>query len=118
MDLSIAELRMTSVPTYRQVPTGRQFRTSNGKMKDETVGVEYAKITTGEELTMAEWYKLMDEAVEREGKTELLQAITEYCREHCAWLRTDREVHEYALAVLSSEAYQKWRRFRKKVSKL
>lgn len=118
MDLSIAELRMTSVPTYRQVPTGRQFRTSNGKMKDETVGVEYAKITTGEELTMAEWYKLMDKAVEREGKTELLQAITEYCREHCAWLQTDREVHEYALDILSSGAYLKWRGFRQKVSRL
>ena len=118
MDLSIAELKMTSVPTVRAVPTGRQYRASNGKMKDETICVEYARITTREEMPMDEWYKRMDEAVEREEQTALVQAITDYCRKHCAWLRTEAALHNYALDVLSSEAYRNWRGFRKMVARL
>lgn len=118
MDLSIAELKMIAVPTVRAVPTGRQYRARNGKMKDETTCVEFARITTEEEMPMDEWYKRMDEAVEREGKTELLQAITDHCRKHCAWLRTEADVHKYALDVLSSGAYRNWRGFRKVVARL
>lgn len=47
-------------------------------------------------------------AVLAEGKQELLDRIKAHCKEHCAWLKNDKAVSEYALECLSSKAYKAW----------
>lgn len=42
--------------------------------------------------------------------TELLDRVKAHCKEHCAWLKNDKAVSEYALECLSSKAYEVWQR--------
>lgn len=52
--------------------------------------------------------KVLEEAVQAEGKQELLDRVKAHCKEHCAWLKNDKAVSEYALECLSSKAYEAW----------
>lgn len=105
--MTIDSLKWTSSRLFRAVPTGHMIKTQNGRMKAETVGCEYVRIASGETVELTKWYRMMREAVVREGKQELLEQIKDYCK-RLAWLHTDRQIEEYSLECLSDNAYEAW----------
>lgn len=108
---SIDDLRWTSVRECRSIGTGRFYRTAKGGQKEELAEKEYVRTAAAGTLELNVWCRLMEDAVEHEGKRELLGRITEHCRRHCAWLRQEKKLLEYALECLSSEAYKAWNDF-------
>lgn len=105
---TLDELTMIGVPIVRAVPTGRQYRASNGKMKDETQIKEFVRLASGDEITLDKWYERMERAVEAEGKSALLKKIEEEVEKNCAWLKTGAQIRRYALDCLSTGAYKAW----------
>ena len=108
--MTIDSLRWTSSREFRAVPTGRMIPTRNGKTKPETVGCEYVRIASGEQVELTQWYAKMREAVIREGQQDLLERIKDHCK-RLAWLHTDQQIEEYSLECLESKAYEHWEDF-------
>lgn len=106
--LTIEALRWRGAREFKTEGTGRYSRSGNGKFKEERVGVEYVTTVGAGTMRISDWYLAAEEAVAREGKTELLATIEEYCRHHCAWLHTEEAIRQYALEVLCNEAYKHW----------
>ena len=109
--MTIDSLKWTSSRLFRAVPTGHMIKTQNGRMKAETEGCEYVRIASGETVELTKWYRMMREAVVREGKQVLLEQIKDYCK-RLAWLHTDQEIEQYSLECLSHKAYEYWPDFR------
>jgi len=107
---SIADLRQTHVCEFRMVPTGDYTVNRNGRRVPVMQGIEYIPTACGK-LPESEWARLMEAAIEREGKRDLLARIIEHCRVHCAWIRKDEERKVYAMDCLSSGAYKHWKDF-------
>lgn len=106
IEYSIAELRQTGACEYRQVGTGSFFLNRNGRRVENTRGVEYIPTKIGK-IEKPEWHRMIEEAAARENQTELLGRIEKACH-RMAWLKTDKDRHEYALGVLCSGAYLYW----------
>ena len=107
---SIDDLKQTQALEFKAIPTGNWIIAGNGKRKMETVGAEFVPTRSGK-IELGEWCQLMEEAIRQEGKNTLLFQIETYVRLHCAWLHSDKEVHQYAMMCLSSEAYKHWKDF-------
>ena len=107
---SIDDLKWRSALEYRSIGTGRFFKTSNGRMKEETVGYDIVHTVDAGDLELSEWCQQMERAVKREGKEDLLTRIVDYCR-RLAWLHSEKEVRQHALECLSSGAYRAWKDF-------
>ena len=107
---SIEDLKSINAREFRAVPTGNWITTRNGKRKMETEGKEYISTKHGK-IEVSEWFRYMENAIENEGKQELLKKIEAYVKQHCAWLHKDKEIHEYALECLSDAAYLYWPEF-------
>ena len=108
---TLNDLKWTSVLEYKCVGTGKFFKTSNGRTKEETVGKDIVHTAGAGVIDLEEWYLLMEDAVKNEDKSELLDRIVEYCKS-LAWLHTNKAVRQYALQCLSSEAYMAWKDFK------
>lgn len=54
------------------------------------------------------YYPIAKEFIIIAGKTELLQSIKDHCREHCVWLKKERDIEEYSIDCLLSRAYEYW----------
>lgn len=61
------------------------------------------------------YYPLMKEFIEIAGKSELLKTVKDYCREHCAWLKTEDDIENHAIDCLLSKAYEYWKDFPKQI---
>lgn len=57
------------------------------------------------------YYSIAKDFIIIAGKTELLQRIKDHCREHCAWLKKEKDVEEYSIECLLSRAYEYWSDF-------
>ena len=110
---NIEDLKWASVLEFVSVGTGQFFKTSNGRVKEETVGKHVVHTAGAGNIELGEWCRLMEEAVRREGKTELLDRIVEHCKT-MAWLHSDSEIRQHALKCLSSKAYTSWEDFDEK----
>lgn len=55
-----------------------------------------------------EWKKRALAAIEAEGELDLLERVEEHCREHRAWLHTEKDLEEHAIKCLCSRAYRHW----------
>ena len=108
MTYKMVDLAWKSSRMYRQEPTGTFTTNRNGRRVPVTKGTEYVTTAGAGTMPLSEWYRRMETAVQAEGKQELLDRIEAYCKEHCAWLRNDQAVREYALEVLSDKAYEAW----------
>jgi len=108
--MTIEDLRWTSSRMYRQEPTGSYTTNRNGRRVPVTKGTEYVKTAGADTMPLAEWYLRMETAVKQEDLTDLLEKIIEHCRK-LAWLKTEKDVREYALECLSGEAYKAWEDF-------
>lgn len=109
-DYSLAALKERTVREFKSEPTKKWYRSGNGKLVQEHIGVEYVTTIGAGHMPVDEWYQCMEEAVVREGKTPLLNAIMIRCKS-LAWLRTDMDLRRYAIDCLSSGAYQQWKDF-------
>lgn len=107
---TLEDLRATGVNLYRAVPTGRKIMMPNGREKMVTVGMFFKQTKLGQ-IERGKWYRLLEEAVLKEEKTDLLNAIIEEAGK-LAWLHTEQEIREHALECLSSGAYRAWKGFK------
>ena len=87
--------------------TGKYKVDRKGNQKPVTKYVEKYQTPVGTFLP-GEWKTKALKAIKEDGETELLENVKEYCREHCAWLRTEKELEEYAISCLCSRAYRHW----------
>ena len=108
---TLAELR-PGVREFRSEGTHRMIRADNGKFVEERIGVEYVPTAGAGTLRVEDWTRLAEEAVTREGRRALLDAIIAYVSARCAWLRTEKHQREYALECLATGAYKKWKDFK------
>lgn len=108
MTYKTEDLAWRSSRMYRQEPTGTFTKNRNGRSVPVMNGTEYVKTAGAGTMPLAEWYRRMTAAVQEEGKQALFEKIKEHCKKHCAWLKTDKAVNEYALEVLSDKAYEAW----------
>lgn len=93
--------------TGRAVGTGIYELTRNGKRREKTVfKIEYTTKTGI--FGVEEWKEKAMQEIEKCGETDLLEKVKEHCREHCAWLRTEKDVTEYAISCTCSRAYEYW----------
>ncbi len=90
--------------------TGRYETTKGGKLREIKKYVERCRTPAGIFLP-EQWKRKTLEAIEAEGEIELLESIKEHCRAHCAWLRREGEIEEYAIGCLCSRAYRHWKDF-------
>ena len=103
---TLEELKPTGADEFRIVPTGKMIKAGNGREKMATIGVFFITTRAGR-FEKSEWYRLLEEAVERENKTDLLAWIIKEV-ERCAWLAKE-ERRSYALECLASGAYKAWK---------
>lgn len=54
-------------------------------------GISFKKTQFGS-IEDINYYPLMKEFIEIAGKSELLKTVKDYCREHCAWLKTEDDI--------------------------
>lgn len=54
-------------------------------------GISFKKTQFGD-IEDINYYPLMKEFIEIAGKAELLKTVKDYCREHCAWLKTENDM--------------------------
>jgi len=96
---SIADLQWKGVREGQAVPTGTFSRSANGKMKPDMRYSEYVQTAGAGRLEISEWFRLMEDAIIREGKTAELEACIKEAR-GLAWLHTEKQVREYALELM------------------
>lgn len=82
----------------------------HGKMVQSYAFVE-EYVTKFGKFSPQEWNKLALKVVRNTGKYELYLAVKEYCKNNCAWLHTDEEYSEHALASMTHHAYESWENF-------
>ncbi len=108
---TLADLR-PGVREFKSEKTKHMIRTASGKFVHEEISYELIPTAGAGKLRKEEWMRLTEEAVTREGRTALLDALLAYVSARCAWLRTEKLQREYALACLASGAYKEWKDFK------
>lgn len=108
---TLAELR-PGVREFKSEKTKNMILTANGKFVREEISFELIPTAGAGKLRKEDWTRLMEEAIAREGRTALLDAIIAYVSVRCAWLRTAKRQQEYALECLACGAYKKWKDFK------
>lgn len=103
---SIADLQWRGVREGQAVPTGTYSRSTNGKMKPDMRYAEHVQTAGAGRLEISEWFKLMEEAIVREGRTVDLEAEIKKAR-RLPWLHTEKEIREYALESMGIEDWRK-----------
>ena len=107
--MTIEDLKWRGSREYREEPTGSYTTNRNGRRVPVTKGTESVRTVGAGTMPLAEWYLRMETALKKEGKEDLLEEVIDHCR-HLAWLKSDRDVKEYALECISTEAYKAWRK--------
>lgn len=95
----------------RSEGTGEYEITKRGTRREKLRYAERYETPAGSFLP-EEWKKRAMAAIEAEGEIDLLGEIKAYCKEHCAWLHTEKELEEYAIDCICSRAYRYWEDFK------
>lgn len=98
------------IEQYKTKGTRHFFCRTIGKDRNGrkiTESAEYFDTELGR-MEIGKWYAAVKEAAEADGLTDLLEAIKEHCRQHCAWLKKETDVEHYALECLVEGAYNYW----------
>ena len=101
-EYSMEDLVWVGVREFQSVGTGKFYRAGNGKMKEETRGVEFVNTVGAGKMDLADWYLAMEAAIHREGKTAALAEKIEHAKT-CAWLRTPADILHYTLELVETE---------------
>ena len=114
-EYTVADLEWTSVREFRSVGPGKFYRTARGTVKEKLVDKVFVRTVAAGALELDEWYRLMEEAVRREGLEPLLDRLTEYLRNTMTAYYDPNNVRHNArhdaLECLSSGAYKAWNDF-------
>ena len=98
---SIADLQWRGVREGQAVATGTYSKSSNGKMKPDTRYAEHIQTAGAGRIEISDWFRLMEEAIIREGRTAELEKQIKVAR-GLAWLHTEKQVREYALECMGN----------------
>ena len=77
-------------------------------------GISFKKTQFGN-IEDINYYPLIKELIEIAGKSELLILIKDHCREHCVWLKTEKDIENHAIDCLLLKAYEHWKDFPKQM---
>lgn len=102
-EYTLESLRQAGAKEFRTEPTGTFTVNRNGKRVPVTMGVEYVTTKGAGRIPEQEWYEL----IRKVADPALLEKIKDHCRK-LAWLKTEKEVEDYALECLANEAYLHW----------
>lgn len=108
---TLRELRQTSASEFRVIATGNWHTSRNGKRVRETEGAVYIPTACGK-FEETEWVRLAKAAIIREKGEALLQAVCDFCRQHCAWIRNEKDLERHAVHCISHGAYLVWESFK------
>ena len=86
------------------MPTGTYEITRRGTRREVTKYAELYKTDLGD-LTPEEWRRGLSKAIETDRETDVLELIVAHCRQHCAWLRKEEEIRDYAMEVLAGRSF-------------
>ena len=95
----------------RLVPTGTYEINRRGNRKEKTRYQE-TYLTAAGELLPEEWARRTKEAIAAAGEEDITECVKDYCREKLAWLRTEKQLEEYALDIHAGRVYRHWPDFR------
>ena len=116
MMYSTDDLKWTSVRQFKAVGTGQFYTTRNGNRKEKFVGKDFVPTVGAGLLELDEWYRLMEEAVKREGLEPLLNRLAEYLKNTMTAYYDPKNARHNArhdaLECLSNEAYKSWEGFK------
>ena len=98
---SIADLQWRGVREGQAVATGTYSKSSNGKMKPDTRYAEHIQTAGAGRIEISDWFRLMEEAIIREGRTAELEKQIKAAR-GLAWLHTEKQIREYALECMGN----------------
>jgi len=101
-EYSMADLVWVGVREFQSVGTGKFYRAGNGRMKEETRGVEFVNTVGAGKMELSDWYMAMEAAVHRAGKTAVLAEKIERAKT-LAWLHTPADILHYALELMETE---------------
>lgn len=89
-----------------------EYDDRRGKIRYKSI-TEQGFSTKAGEMTKAAWRQQAEAIIHENGLEELLEAIKDHCRRHCAWLRKESELELFAMECLASRAYEAWTEFGK-----
>ncbi len=82
-----------------------------GKRIHKTYGYKEIYRTKAGDFTPEEWKEKLAREIRGERLENLLESIKLHCSEHCAWMKKESEIEEYAMDCLASGAYKHWEDF-------
>lgn len=85
---------------------GGTFRTTAKGTARERVHTPHSGVMTNAgEFEEAEWRRLVEELIAREGETSLQSNLREWTKEHCKWLQSKEEISRYALELHAARIF-------------
>lgn len=88
-------------------PTGQYIVNRKGNRKPVLKYAERYETRAGT-FPPEVWKAKAMEAIKADDELELMEKVKEYCRNHCAWLRRENELEEYAIDCLCGRIYRHW----------
>ena len=82
-----------------------------GKRIHKTYGYKEFYRTDAGDFTLEEWKEKLAREIRGEGLENLLESVKLHCGKHCAWLKKESEIEEYAMDCLASGVYKRWEDF-------
>jgi len=76
----------------------------------ETLCIEEYVTPVGKFLP-EEWLETAKRVVEYNGLTALYEKIKQHYQTQCVWLKTEKQIEEYALSCMANHAYKCWKDF-------
>ena len=104
--MTLEELKTVACDEFRAEPTGTYYVNCRGNRKPKLEGVNY-RITKSGRIRLEEWIRLAKDAVNNEGKSWLLEIEKIECKRNCAWLKTEKDIEEYALRLIVDRISEK-----------
>ena len=101
-EYTMADLVWVGVREFQSVGTGKFYRARNGKMKEETRGVEFVNTVGAGRMELDDWYLAMEAAIHREGRTAALAEKIDRAKT-LAWLHTPEAIRRCALEMMERE---------------
>lgn len=105
-EITIEQLRFRRIA--HSVPCGEH--NYHGRMiKDSKLIEEY--VTPVGKFLPEEWLETAKRVVEYNGLTALYEKIKQHCQTQCVWIKTEKQIEEYALSCMANHAYKCWKDF-------
>ena len=97
------DLHVVGPRQFRIIQTKAVYRSNNGRMVYKKVGVEFFDTQSAGQMEMSDWFARYRKA--------LFLRVREFCRNRCAWLKTEKELELYACECIDDKAYEHWADF-------